>query len=227
MMVTLRRLNRLAGAARGRLALALLLGSLAIALGVALMATAGYLISRAAERPAILSLTVAIVAVRFFALGRPLARYLERLASHDIALRMLGRVRARFYSRIEPLAPAQLEGYRRGELLGRMVGDIDALQGLYLRGQGPFLIALVTGAACIGATVAFLPAAAAVLAAGLLVACIAVPALAGRLGRACARRQAAARANLTAEVVELLRGADELAAYGREGDSLARVRAAD
>ena len=110
--------------------------------GVGLMATAGYLISRAAEQPPILSLTTTIVAVRFFGLARPIARYLERLASHDLALRSLARVRARFYERIEPLAPAQLEGYRRGELLDRMVGDVDALQGLYLRGLGPPLVAV-------------------------------------------------------------------------------------
>jgi thiol reductant ABC exporter CydC subunit len=224
---TIRQLNRLAGVSWKRLTLSVLLGSLAIGFGLALMATAGYLISRAAERPAILSLMVAIVAVRFFALARPLARYFERLASHDVALRMLGRVRARFYARIEPLAPAQLEGYRSGELLGRMVGDVDALQGLYLRGQGPFLVALVTGAACVGATAAFLPAAAAVLAAGLLASGLAVPVLAGRLGRASGRRQAAERAALTSELVELLGGADELAVYGREAEALARVRAAD
>ena len=58
--------------------------------GIGLMATAGYLISRAAERPAILSLTVVIVAVRFFGLARPVARYLERLVSHDLAFRVLG-----------------------------------------------------------------------------------------------------------------------------------------
>ena len=86
---------------------------------------------RAAEQPPILSLTVTIVAVRFFALSRPLARYLERLASHDLAFRALQRIRTRFYRLIEPLAP-QLEGYR-GELLTRMVGDVDALQGMYLR----------------------------------------------------------------------------------------------
>ena len=111
------------------------------------MTTAGYLISRAAEQPPILSLTVTIVAVRFFGLARPLARYLDRLLSHDLALRALGGIRARFYERIEPLAPAQLEGFRRGDLLARMVGDVDALQGLYVRGLGPPLVALVVGAA--------------------------------------------------------------------------------
>ena len=120
----------------------MLLGALAVGFGVALIATAGYLISRAAEQPPILSLGVTIVLVRFFGLARPLARYLDRLASHDLALRALGRFRTSFYERIEPLAPAELAGYRRGELLGRMVGDVDALEGLYLRCLGPPLVAL-------------------------------------------------------------------------------------
>ena len=127
------------------------------------MATAGYLISRAAERPAVLSLMVAIVAVRFFGLGRPVIRYLERLASHDAALRVLGRVRTQFYERIEPLAPAQLDCYREGDLLSRMVADVDALQNLYLRGLGPALVAVLAGAVSVGAAAAFLPAAALVL----------------------------------------------------------------
>jgi thiol reductant ABC exporter CydC subunit len=165
-----------------------------------------------------------VVAVRFFALARPLARYLERLVSHDDALRALGRIRSRFYERIEPLAPAQLEGYRRGELLGRMVGDVDSLQGLYLRGIVPPLVALVVGAASVGVTAAVLPAAGAILAAGLVLVGLIVPVLAGALNRATGRRQAPARAELTAEVVELLRGAPELVVYGREEETLARIR---
>jgi ATP-binding cassette, subfamily C, bacterial CydC len=226
-IATLRRLLALAGLPAWRVALSVLLGALAVGFGVALMATAGYLISRAAEQPPILSLTVTIVAVRVFGLSRPIARYLERLASHDLALRALGRIRTRFYEHVEPLAPAQLDGYRSGELLTRMVGDVDALQGLYLRGLGPPLVALLVGAACVGATAVALPAAAAILAAGLVVGGLAVPALAGVLGRAAGRRQAAARAELTADLVELLRGAPELVAYGREEETLARVRARD
>ena len=157
-----------------------------------------------------------IVAVRFFGLARPLARYLDRLVSHDLALRALGRIRARFYERIEPLAPGELEGYRRGDLLARMIGDVDALQGLYVRGLGPPLVALVIGALCVGVTAAFLPAAAAILATGLVLAGIAVPLVAGALARAAGRRQAAARGVLTAELVELLRGAPELVVYGQE-----------
>jgi ATP-binding cassette subfamily C protein CydC len=226
-MRTLRRLLALPETSAWRMALAVLLGTLTILFGVGLMATAGYLISRAAEQPPILSLTVTIVAVRFFGLGRPVLRYLDRLWSHDLALRALGRIRARFYERIEPLAPAQLEGYRHGDLLTRMVGDVDALQGLYLRGIGPPLVALAAGSACVGATAAFLPQAAAVLAAGLLLSGLVIPALAERLAHAAGVRQATARAELTADLLELLRAAPELVVYGREDSTLARIRSAD
>ena len=159
-----------------------------------------------------------IVAVRFFGLARPIARYLDRLHSHDIALRALGHVRARFYERIVPLAPARLESYRRGDLLSRMVSDVDALQGLYLRGVTPPLVALVVAVSCVTAVAIASPAAAVVLAVGLVAGGVAVPAAAVTLGRTAGSRQAAARGELTAELVELLRGAPELVAYGCEAD---------
>jgi ATP-binding cassette, subfamily C, bacterial CydC len=226
-IATIRRLLALAGLPRSRVALSIALGALAVGFGVALIATAGYLISRAAEQPPILALTTTIVAVRFFALARPLARYLERLASHDLALRALGRIRSSVYARIEPLAPAELDAFRRGDLVNRLVGDVDALQGLYLRGIAPPLVALVVASACVMAVALASPAAAVVLAAGLLVAGTVVPLLAYRLARHVGERQAAARAALTSELVELLRGAPELVAFGREEDALARVRELD
>jgi thiol reductant ABC exporter CydC subunit len=210
-----------------RVALSTLLGTLAVGFGVALLATAGYLISRAAEQPPILSLTVTIVVVRFLGLARPVARYADRLASHDLALRGLGRIRTRVYERIEPLAPGQLEGYRRGDLLARMVGDVDALQMLYVRGLLPPAVALVTGAACVAVTAVFLPVAAVILAIGLVLAGLAVPWLSARLALSAGRRQAVARGALTAELVELLRGAPELVVYGNEERTLARVRELD
>jgi thiol reductant ABC exporter CydC subunit len=225
-MATLRRLLALAGAPRARVALAVTLGALTVAFGAGLMATAGYLISRAAERPAILSLTAAIVGVRFFGLSRPIARYSERLASHDLALRVLARVRARVYRHIEPLAPAQLEAYRDGDLLARMVADVDALQGLHLRAVVPPLAAILAGALTVGAAAAFLPAAGLVLAAGLLAGGVAVPALAGALGRG-GNRQAAARGELAAELVEALTAAPELVVNGAGDAAVARMRDAD
>ena len=168
-----------------------------------------------------------IVVVRFLGLARPLARYLERISSHDVALRSLARIRTRFYERIEPLAPAQLEGYRRGELLNRLVADVDALQGLYPRGLGPPLVAVLSVGAAVVAAAIVLPAAAVILAAGLLVGGVVGPLIAWALAGSSARRQAAARGELTADLVEILRGAPELVAYGREDDAITRVRAAD
>jgi ATP-binding cassette subfamily C protein CydC len=222
-ITTLRRLLALAGLPRSRVALSVALGALAVGFGVALIATAGYLISRAAEQPPILSLTTIIVTVRFLALARPLARYLERLASHDLALRALGRIRSSVYARIEPLAPAELDAFRRGDLVNRLVGDVDALQGLYLRGIAPPLVALAVAAACVVAVALASPAAAVVLAAGLLLAGTVVPLLAFRLARHVGERQAEARAVLSSELVEVLHGAPELAAFGREDEALARI----
>ena len=145
----LARIVRLAGAHSGRLALAMLLGALAIGAGIGLMATSGYLISRAAEQPPILELGVAIVGVRFFGVSRGVFRYLERLASHDAALRAIATLRSRLFARLEPLVPAGLPAIRTGDLLGRFVADIDALQSLYLRAIGPIVIAAVAGSAAV------------------------------------------------------------------------------
>jgi ATP-binding cassette, subfamily C, bacterial CydC len=224
---TVRRLMLIADVRRSRLLLAALLGALTILFGVGLMGTAGYLISRAAERPAVLSLTAAIVGVRFFGLARPLSRYLERLASHDVALRSLGRARARVYEAIEPLSPAQLEDLRRGDLLSRFVADVDSLQNLYLRGLEPLLVALVAGGASVGLAAVFLPEAAVILGAGLLLGGIVVPIAAESLASRSAARKASARGTLSAELVETLAGSSELVAFGLEDDRLRRFRAAD
>jgi thiol reductant ABC exporter CydC subunit len=224
MTTTVRALFRLAGAPPRRTVAAVALGATTILCGVGLMATAGYLISRAAERPDVLALGVAIVGVRFFGLLRPIARYLERLASHNLALGVLGRVRSRVYERIEPLAPAELSAFRRGDLLARMVADVDALQNLHLRGAGPVLVAVVAGGVSVAVTAAFLPIAAVALACGLLAAGLGVPALTVSLGRHAARSQSGRRGALAADVVELLAGAPELAVYGHTGERLGRLR---
>jgi thiol reductant ABC exporter CydC subunit len=203
------------------------LGAATAVCGVALMATAGYLISRAAERPAVLSLTVAIVAVRFFGLAKPLCRYFERLTSHDLALRVLAGVRTRVYERIEPLAPGELAAYRRGDLLSRLVADVDALQDVRLRAVHPALVALAAGAVSVAVVAAVLPSAALVLAAGLVLAGLAVPAVDAAWARRTAEREAPGRGELSAQILELAGGAPELVAYGCEESRLAQLAATD
>src|SRR5256886_11672538 len=121
------------------------------------MARAGYLIWGAAGRPAILSLTAAIVGVRFFGIARPIARYFDRLSSHDLAFRFLAGARRRAYDRIEPLAPGQLEGHRRGDLLSRLVADVDSLQNLHIPGIRPPPLAIFPGAASVAGPPGILP----------------------------------------------------------------------
>jgi ATP-binding cassette subfamily C protein CydC len=213
---------------RGRLALSVLLGALAVGAGVALMAASGYLISRAALQPPILSLAVVIVAVRLFGISRGVFRYLERLSSHDAALRLLGRMRVMFFERLEPLVPAGLPGgARTGDLLSRFVADVDDLQHLFVRALGPPVVALLVA---VGTTLAaFLvdPAAAAALAAALLLGGVGVPLLAARLVRSSGRREAPARAGLLTDVLDLLEQVPELVVAGKEQDGLARVAAGD
>jgi len=208
------RLVDLSAVSRSRLAAVVALGAVATSLGIALIATSGYLISRAAERPPVLALTVTIVIVRFLGLTRPLARYIDRLVSHDLALRSLSTIRSRFFARIEPLAPGQLDGFRRGDLVARMVGDVDRLDGLYVRGLCPPLSGVLVAVLCVVAAAVMLPLAGVILALGLAIAGLAVPALAARWSRGASARLAAVRAQLSSQLVELVRAAPEIVAFG-------------
>ena len=199
------------------------LGALAVIAGAVLVGLAGYLICRAAEQPPILSLTTVMVAVRVAALTRPVARYAERLSSHDLAFRALGNLRARVLARIEPLAPAGLEGYRDGELLSRMVADIDQLQDLALRVLLPAGVAVVASTVVVGGVLVVSPAAGVLLGVGLAAAAVLGPLVAARVVTRSQRRQAALRARLTADLVDALDAADELWLNGADGRAAAAV----
>src|SRR5256885_12455443 len=131
---------------RGRLLLAVAAGAAATSCGVALLAVSGFLLARASEHPGILAISAAVVAVRALSAGRGISRYLERLASHDAAFRILADVRVRIYRRLERLAPAGLAAFASGDLLARLVSDVDATQDLFLRGIAPPLAAALAGA---------------------------------------------------------------------------------
>jgi len=209
-----------------RLALAVALAAGAAAAAIGLLSTSGYLISRAAQRPEILTLMVAIVAVRAFGIIRAVLRYAERLVSHDLALRHLARMRARFYRRLVPLVPRALQA-RSGDLLSRFVADVDTLQDLHLRVVIPALLSLlVLGGAGLAAWL-ILPAAGAAVLASMTVAIIVLPCLSSAVAARAARRQAPARAALCSELVESIDGASELALAGRAGERVALLAQRD
>ncbi|MEV7674275.1 thiol reductant ABC exporter subunit CydD [Streptomyces sp. NPDC088752] len=223
----LRRVRDMAGELKGRMVLALLLGSLALGSAVGLMAVSGWLISRASEQPPVLYLMMAVTATRAFGIGRAVFRYAERLVSHDAVLRMLADLRVSVYRRLERIAPAGLGRTRRGDLLARLVQDVDALQDYWLRWLLPAGAALVVGVGTVGFTAWLLPEAGAVLAVGLLVAGIAVPAAGGALARRAERRLAPARGALATAVADLLRGCAELTVAGALRSRIERTREAD
>lgn len=214
---------RLAGPIRGRLALAVLAGVGAAGAAVGLTATSAWLISRAAERPPVLYLMVAIVAVRAFGIARGALRYAERLASHDAAFRILAALRAAAYRRLERLAPAGLTEDRSGDLLARLVADIDGLADVWLRVLLPYAITGIVGGGAVLLVASLVPAAGAVLALSVLATAVAAPLAAGLVARRAERRIAPARGALAAAALELLRGAPELVMAGAVEHRLAEV----
>ncbi|MFI0222384.1 thiol reductant ABC exporter subunit CydD [Streptomyces lydicus] len=221
------RLRRTARSRRARFALALLLGSLALGSAVGLMATSGWLISRAAQQPPVLYLMVAVTATRAFGIGRAVFRYAERLVAHDAVFRMLADVRVAVYRRLERLAPAGLTERRRGDLLSRLVADVDAVQDYFLRWLLPVGAAVLVGVGTVGFTAWLLPEAGAILAAGLLLAGVGVPALSGALARRTERQLAPARGRLATRVLDVLTGTAELTVAGALTVRTASVRRAD
>jgi ATP-binding cassette subfamily C protein CydC len=222
---TLRRLLGLLRPFWRGMALAVLLGALTIASSVYLMATSAWMISKAGVQPSIADLGVSVVAVRFFGIARAGFRYLERLASHDTTFRILARLRVRFYEAVEPLAPARLMQYRSGDLLGRVVGDIETLQDVFLRGVAPPVVAVLIALLLTSLLAAFDALAALVALGFVMVTGAALPLLAWWLGSRPGKALVAEREALHAGLVDALQGMADAVAYGSADRLRARLDA--
>ena len=212
---------------RARLALAAVLGAAALACGVALTATSAWLISAAALQPPVLTLMVAIVAVRAFGLGKGVLRYAERLVSHDAALRCGSALRVQIWAQLVRLGPAATARIRRGELLSRLVADVDAQQDLLIRVLVPAAAAAVVGLLTAVGVGVLLPAAGLVIAAGLLVAGVLAPAATAWAAHRTEQRSAATRGDVLARTVEIIDGAADLLVCGAAAAYRQRLDAAD
>ena len=210
-----------------RLVLSTLLGAGSACAAVGLLATSAWLIARASQHPGASALAIAVAGVQFFALSRALLRYGERLTGHDAALRSLAALRVKLYRRLEPLAPAGLPAFREGDLLARLVQDVDARQDLLLRVIPPFAVAVLAGGATVALLWWLLPAAGVIVLVALLLAATVVPWLTGRLARRAETGRARARGELSAAVVDLLEGAPELLVNGALDRRLATTAALD
>lgn len=196
--------------------LSVLASAATVGSSIGLLGTSAYLISFAALQPSIAVLQVAIVGVRFFGISRGAFRYLERLSSHAVNFNLLSRLRVWFYQALEPLAPARLMQYQRGDLLQRVVGDIEVLENFYVRVIAPPLAALLVTLGVGWLTGSWRVELAGVLVGGLLLGGIAVPWLAYRLSRRPGQTLVDARAQVSASYVESLQGLADILAYGQE-----------
>lgn len=217
---TFRRLITLVAPFRWWMALSALLGFVTIGSSIGLMTTAAWIIATAALHPSVAELQIAIVGVRFFGITRGVFRYLERYVSHQTTFRLLARLRVWFYQRIEPLAPARLMQYRSGDLLSRMVADIDTLENFYLRVIAPPAVALMI-ALTVWIFLASLDSQiAGVLLLFLALAGLGVPILVRWLSRT---DLITARADLNVALVDGIQGMADLVAYGQAERQSARV----
>ena len=221
------RLLRLAEPLRGRLVVAMVTGALATGCAVALLAVSGWLLARASQHPDIIALGFAIVAVRALVIGRGVFRYAERLASHDVAFRVLALVRVAIWRRLEALSPAGLLGFKSGDLLARLVGDVDATQDLFVRGITPPVAAGLVGAGSVLACIPLFWPAGIMLAVGLLAGGTVVPCAVVSAARTSARTVAPARARFSAELTDLLTGAADLQVFGAADEAVERIQAAN
>ncbi|WP_372594295.1 thiol reductant ABC exporter subunit CydC [Actinotalea sp.] len=207
---------------RRRVALAVLAGAAGMGSAVALAGVSAWLIARASQMPPVMYLNVAAVGVRLFGISRGLLRYVERLVSHDVALRGMVTLRVRLYELLAGRPPARLLALRRGDLLARVGADVDAVGDVLVRGLLPMAVAGVLSLGSAIAVALFLPSAGLALAGCLVLAGIVAPWWQVRASRVVEERSAQARADLAAVTVSLLDGAAELTVSGRLG--LARAQ---
>ena len=205
-------------------------GLLAVASAVGLLALSGWFISAAAYA-GLTAITAQLfnffhpgIGVRIFAIGRTLARYVERIVSHDATFRILQSLRSWFYRHLEPLAPSRLMNFRSGDILNRIVADIDALDNLYLRVFSPSVIALTMSVLVVGFLWLFDPVISMVTALFLSMAGFWVPLITMRLGEGCGHELAQHLSDLRIRIVEGLQGMPELLVFGAHNRHLDTVK---
>jgi len=195
----------------------ILLGVLVIAANAVLMALSGWFIASMAAAGATgvhFEYFLPAAAIRGLAILRTMGRYLERLVSHEAALRMLAELRVWLFRRLEPLAPARLERYAGGDVAGRLRADVDALENLYLRILAPLASGTLASVAALFFVATLSVPAAFALALALFAAGVVLPLVTGRLARRPGERAAELAGELRSMVTEGLQGAEELFLLG-------------
>jgi len=203
-----------------RVLLSITLGVLTIGSSIGLLGTSAWLISSAALHPPIGQLTVAIVGVRFFGISRGIARYFERLTTHNVTFRALTKLLKWFYAALEPLAPARIMTYRTGDLLKRMISDVDTLEDFYVRMIAPPAV----GIFIVGGTSLYLstfdPLLGFILFSGGMIVGLGIPLFIHRLSRSIVSRLSGQKAVMQNQALDFIQGLPDLTAFGQNHNQL-------
>ncbi|SDT91657.1 thiol reductant ABC exporter subunit CydC [Schaalia radingae] len=200
--------------------LSVLLGVLGLGAAIALSATSAWLIARASQHPPVLYLTVAAVAVRLFGISRALMRYLQRLASHQVALTGMDALRQNVYRILSTTRVDTVAKLQRGDLLARTGSDVDEVGNLVVKSLLPSIVTTIVGVGTVIGISLLSPAAGLILLLCLLVSGVIAPALNMYAAREAEMSSRHARTQLSESVVTVMDGASELQIQGR----LAHVR---
>ncbi len=193
--------------------LAVMLGFLTVGSSVGLMGTAAFIIAAAALHPALGSLMVPITGVRFFGISRGVFRYAERITSHNTTFKLLARLRVWFYEKLEPLAPARLARYRRGDLMSRIVSDIETLDHFYVNVLAPPLVAILIAAAMYALLGYFDNRIALMFLLFYTITGVLSPLIANVSGRQLGKKLVEIRSNLHSAIIDGIQGLADLTVY--------------
>ena len=211
---------------RWQVALAILLGVGTMATNIGLLTVAAYLIAASALKILLSQLALPMFLVQVFGASRAFLRYAERLVSHNVTFKLLADLRTWLYGRLEPVSPARLLGYRSGDLLARIVKDVEELENVYLRALSPLIVAMLISFLTFSLLYVFFdPSLAFVVLGFLALAGIGVPLLVNVLARKLGRRQLKLRAELNAQIVDGLQGVQDLLALGQAAKQQERISA--
>ncbi|KJV00630.1 ATP-binding cassette domain-containing protein [Rhodococcoides fascians] len=223
-MSDLRRALALLELSPRRVVLAVLAGVATLGSALALAALSAWLITRAWQMPPVLDLSVAVVAVRALGISRGVFRYLERLTTHDVALRGTTAARTRIYERLANGNGAV--ALRRGDVLARTGADVDVIGDVVIRAVVPICVSVLMMLAAVGLLAGIAPAAASVLAVALLIAGVGAPILAARSARIAEEAGAEADVRFAETAVRALDHAAELRVARRLDATLAEAEGA-
>lgn len=208
---------------KGALVVSLIFTVITVFMNVALLSTSAWLLASAALHPELAYLGLSIVGVRFFGISRAVSRYIERYVSHRMAFQGLYGLRLWFYEKLEPVAPAVFRYIGSGDLLGRIMADIETLQFFYLRVLIPPIGAIVMTAIVMLFVASYSPYLVLLVIIVFFITTVIIPYYVLCHNRLALRDISSQQGILKADIAEVLSGLRDIIVYGQVGDTKRRL----